>query len=1066
MGARGYQPGVLKRHSGLVTFGSNAYADDVTLYTGGHSNLSLQADKVSSYASWGNLTISQTKTIATAALYKRQPSKPFDKGLVQRLISTIKMQGKPIMAHDPKEPYKLLGVWFTMDLNWKKQFQETCSALRKMAGHMGNCYNSQAQKLLALQTCLKAKARYPFPLLCYNERELAELDRVMDSVVRIAYKLPKGTPTAMIREDLAYGGLGNTSLTVTCTAVAVKNLTHALAEEGKRGLLTRALLRAQVQAYAQPSAEKEGWVPNYAFRLRQLIQGTQAGIYIWKDGEEVYPLPATEVAQTVLGNLEEWERDSTLQHIKKPLQVLQEVRVYSISQLVNSKANRLLGAPDVARKLGRINLGKKHKRALQKVLKFLADAEDQEKSPGTPADHGYKVDSRHARWLKRMVSGEQGHIPVPPATLADIYERAPVETFKQESMLNLHVGNPSKRKRAFDPGFRQCDPTQVWDADQTGDSDQEDATMAIRQPQTACHTQLERVDSDLLAIADPETDGYTLTRKDRAWKMLSLGVPDVTVYNLLAAFKDKAQATGHTRFAGKHTQWKRKTRRLLQKQIQWEVNWAPTILEGWEKDIAMEKLRYKARVIRPATDEDLQLVPVVCEHCHQTDDSVKRCLGCKRGFHETVCELQKVWQMENSTGLPNISQCELINEAGYCWECQRFDPDFDRTSNYQAKGEPWYIEWESHYEGEDTMRGLGFADLVERTIIGMSQPQTHQACRQAKDAVRDKNLPNRERQGNQGPRLHATIGEECRQKCTFVTQDTDPHVDIVGTGAHVLQQREVYRRVQLSGEKKKDYHRQMVTVHDPTGRTVGMITPERLALLYHNYTQVLATRQEVVDKLQPRSFPEEVAALLRRYKEGTPIPGTKRKVDLKNHWATPPGVYQMLQEAIPQLSQERFASPLNYHPGMTKYWSAFERDQLFGAMHDAYKCRWTGHSVANPEYDSKEMYKAVSWAVHSAENTGTPSVTVFVLPAWTEGSNTAYMKWVRKMPQTCKVLATIPRRSFKFIQQPQATTVGLPPEDTGHPKWDINILLVGNKRGFETLTNGDAVGMAKELKQK
>ena len=205
VGARGYQPGVLKRHSGLVTVGSNAYADDVTLYTGGHSNLSLQADKVSSFASWGNLTISQTKTIATAALYKRQPSKPFDKVLVQRLISTIKMQGKAIVAHDPKEPYKLLGVWFTMDLNWKKQFQETCSALRKMAGHLGNCYNSQAQKLLALQTCLKAKARYPFPLMCCNERELAELDRVMDSVVRIAYKLPKGTPTAMIREDLAYG---------------------------------------------------------------------------------------------------------------------------------------------------------------------------------------------------------------------------------------------------------------------------------------------------------------------------------------------------------------------------------------------------------------------------------------------------------------------------------------------------------------------------------------------------------------------------------------------------------------------------------------------------------------------------------------------------------------------------------------------------------------------------------------------------------------------------------------------------------------------------------------------
>ena len=115
----------------------------------------------------------------------------------------------------------------------------------------------------------------------------------------------------------------------------------------------------------------------------------------------------------------------------------------------------------------------------------------------------------------------------------------------------------------------------------------------------------------------------------------------------------------------------------------------------------------------------------------------------------------------------------------------------------------------------------------------------------------------------------------------------------------------MYRRAQLSGAKKKDYHRQMVTVHDPTGRTVGMITPERLALLYHNYTQVLSTRQEIVAKLQPRSFPEEVAALLRRYKEGTPIPGTKRKVDLKNHWATPPGVYQMLQDARPSAKSRK-----------------------------------------------------------------------------------------------------------------------------------------------------------------
>lgn len=462
----------------------------------------------------------------------------------------------------------------------------------------------------------------------------------------------------------------------------------------------------------------------------------------------------------------------------------------------------------------------------------------------------------------------------------------------------------------------------------------------------------------------------------------------------------------------------------------------------------MDKLGYKAHVLRPATDDDLQLVPAVCEHCHQSDDLVRRCHGCRRGFHSDGCDLQKQWQQAKRGPSSVISQFELINEDGYCWECQRFDPVLDATSDYLEQVAPWYIEWEPHFEDADTMKGLGFADLVEQTVQALSQPPAHRP--QTKEP-RDKHLTNRERQGNQGPRLHATIGEDCRQKCTFVTQDTDPHVDIVGTGAYVLQEREVYRRLQLSGGEKKDYHTQMVTVHDPTGRTVGMITPQRLAVLHHNYTQVMATRPDVVDKLQPRSFPEELAALVRRYKEGTPIPGTKRKVDLTNHWATPPGIYDTFQAAIPELCKERFASPLNYHPGMAMYWSAFERDQLFGAQHDAYSCRWTGFSVANPEYESKEMYKAVSWAVHSAQNSDSPTLTVFILPAWTDGSNTAYMKWVRKMPDTCRLLGSIPKRSFKFIQ-PQAATGGLAPEDTGHPKWDINILLVGNKVGFEALT--------------
>lgn len=432
-------------------------------------------------------------------------------------------------------------------------------------------------------------------------------------------------------------------------------------------------------------------------------------------------------------------------------------------------------------------------------------------------------------------------------------------------------------------------------------------------------------------------------------------------------------------------------------------------------------------------------VPPMCEHCHKKE-GVARCSHCRRGFHTGQCPNNLQGAAQRLT-----EDCDLISN-GMCWECRRYDPELDDGDSYDLQTEPWYIEWEPSWEDANTMRQLGYEGVVIQTLAARETGQTGRTPQQR--PPRDPHMSNKARQGNQGPRLHNTMGEQDRTKCTFITEDTDPHLDIVGTGRSELQERIVPRRLQTHGGEKQDTSRNMVSVHDPTGRAVGMITPERLALLHQHFCHVMQTRRDVVDSLQPKTFAEEVAALLRRYKEGVNIPGTNRKVDLTNHWATPTGIYDMLQEKIPGLCQERFASPLNCHPHMQRYWTCFERDQLFGALHDAYKSRWTGYSVANPEYDAKEMYKAVSWAVHSAHNTAEPTLTVFVLPAWTDASNTAYMKWVKKMPNTCKLLATIPKKSFKFLQ-PQATTLGQAAGHTGHPKWDVNVLLVGNHPGFK-----------------
>jgi hypothetical protein len=90
-----------------------------------------------------------------------------------------------------------------------------------------------------------------------------------------------------------------------------------------------------------------------------------------------------------------------------------------------------------------------------------------------------------------------------------------------------------------------------------------------------------------------------------------------------------------------------------------------------------------------------------------------------------------------------------------------------------------------------------------------------------------------------------------------------------------------------TSKKKHDYTADLVTVHDPTGRTVGMLNPDRAQLLYHNYQQTLTRRPDLATSLQAKTFPEELAHLLQRYKQGTKVPDSKRNVNLQNHWATP-----------------------------------------------------------------------------------------------------------------------------------------------------------------------------------
>ena len=126
-------------------------------------------------------------------------------------------------------------------------------------------------------------------------------------------------------------------------------------------------------------------------------------------------------------------------------------------------------------------------------------------------------------------------------------------------------------------------------------------------------------------------------------------------------------------------------------------------------------------------------------------------------------------------------------------------------------------------------------------------------------------------------------------------------------------------------------------VFRPDGKAVGSITDTRLAHLFNRYQNAI---QDV-----SMSFPEAVALLMSRYKEGRRVGSSE--IRLKNYWTTPDCLMRTLQRGF-RTQTERFASPLNAHTASKVYFSPYAEDKAFGAQQDAYSCQWRGSSQGKP----------------------------------------------------------------------------------------------------------------------
>ena len=222
----------------------------------------------------------------------------------------------------------------------------------------------------------------------------------------------------------------------------------------------------------------------------------------------------------------------------------------------------------------------------------------------------------------------------------------------------------------------------------------------------------------------------------------------------------------------------------------------------------------------------------------------------------------------------------------------------------------------------------------------------------------------------------------------------------------------------------------IVALHSHDGKFVGTITAARVHLLWQRY------------RGPPSSFTMDLCSLIQRYSTRH-LPKTTKSgqpVRIRNHWATPPSLMEALQRCF-TLDTELFASPLNFHPSSTHYYSADPLDTVFGANHDAYTAPHEGSYQSNPEYEYEDLQKAIAKAIRSSL-TEEPHLTCLIVPLYEKSS---LHKLIHH--KNVHTLLTLPARAFSF-SSPEAWN-GLKPPLTPGTKFDTYILIVSNPSGRE-----------------
>ncbi|KAJ9526649.1 hypothetical protein QJQ45_017586, partial [Haematococcus lacustris] len=1005
VGARGYKFKSATADSGArATVSSIDYADDIAILCNTLRNLRCQADKLSAFSDWGHLIISHSKTLATAALHHSvetgmcSNAAEADKRASQQL-RTVSLQGKPVTYHRPTSPFTYLGVLITMTLDWKPQHTAMITQLRQKLERLRRSFASARQAIHIIRTAVIPSLAYSFCAVPCTPGDLELYDRSINQCVKLKLRLPLGTPNAIIREDAGKLGIGISSTAQEYHARNTTALTHSLqSTDVAHAHISRSMLHKQI-TWLSTQASTQGHriltLLHHTLRARQLVYASISGLSATEEGLPLYH----EECQTLGRLITQASSSQAHDVVSASITCLKSLGITHASELSCKGNTHIITGNMLTSKYGK-KVKQKHIIALNKLAAMAA----QPSCPDATATRAIR-DSRNTsldlppdqRKITPWAAGltELAPTPAVPDTRARYMD--------MKAYAVMHATQPATADRA-------AAAPAVHEAIRT-------SSRLLKREQRATKSAPTKPNPPKAGTKRNNEGRQTQTIPQDIVRIVGLDLPGLSSWKVDKACRCKSKNLGcilgamygHQEAITSIDGWQWDG---INKENYYKVHWKPTVIDRWALPLCAEE-GYTPTHIETISREEAKDV-CTCELCWLPRGDSPTCHNCKRAYHPAC-----------------LDEAHLSGhkEPGYwlCPICKFGSNDFKTTMRQSAHSDLIRVHWHPTLEPAPLI--TAHLDYMEKRN---DYDEENRQIQEARHARPDAHLPAHTRQGLPDPHTWLPRCNNLHSKATFHTYPINPQTDIVGTGncETFLQLHPHMTAPAMSlstGEPIMPRHDlvQHVTVHDESGRTVGLLTKDQHqhlhAWLQHTpHTRNLAT---------------EVVALLRRQDAQSshhPMRGAQDKALNTLHTT----------RSFPSTVQ-RWADPLTVRPETTTYWSPDTNDTAFGAHHNCLLVRHTGLSTWNVPADDAVALKCVNHAIHSATQEEAMA-TIMLIPGKKGISYPKHIDTLRRYPEYCQHLASIPPTKTRC------------PKPGKHAK--LHIYVIWNAAGQQLVTKGNPQG--------